>query len=138
MENETGKRYTEDEYLELERKAEFKSEYYAGEIFMMAGAKEHHNLILWNLLGEIHALFKKRPCKAYPSDMRVKVSESGLYTYPDISIVCDKAEFLDENNDTLLNPIVIIEVLSESTESYDRGKKFEFYRCPRCLSVVIF
>ncbi|HRG47191.1 MAG TPA: Uma2 family endonuclease [Leptospiraceae bacterium] len=128
MENHARKLYTEEEYLALERKAEFKSEYFAGEIFMMAGAKERHNLITWNLLSELHSVFKNKPCKAYPSDMRVRVADNGLYTYPDISIVCDKAEFLDENTDTLLNPIVLIEVLSESTESNDRGKKFEFYR----------
>lgn len=128
MENHARKLYSEEEYLALERKAEFKSEYFAGEIFMMAGAKERHNLITWNLLSELHSVFKNKPCKAYLSDMRVRVADNGLYTYPDISIVCDKAEFLDENTDTLLNPIILIEVLSESTESYDRGKKFEFYR----------
>lgn len=128
MENSARKLYTEKEYLELERKAEFKSEYFAGEIFMMAGSKERHNIIIWNILSGLHLAFKNKPCKAYPSDMRVRVAENGLYTYPDISIVCDKAEFLDENTDTLLNPIVLVEVISESTESYDRGKKFEFYR----------
>ncbi|MCB1193809.1 MAG: Uma2 family endonuclease [Leptospiraceae bacterium] len=128
MVNLAHKLYTEQDYLAMERKAEFKSEYYAGEVFAMAGAKEMHNLIVTNLIREISLFLKKKPCRVYPSDMRVKVSETGLYTYPDITIVCGKSEFLDKQTDTLLNPHIIIEVLSDSTESYDRGKKFQLYR----------
>jgi Uma2 family endonuclease len=126
--------YTPEEYLALERNAESKSEYFAGEIFLMAGASERHNLIVANLIAEFRSQFKKRPCKVYPSDMRVKVSASGLYTYPDVTVVCGEAQFEDEHNDTLLNPTLIIEVLSESSEAYDRGKKFEHYRSLEMLS----
>lgn len=117
-----------EEYLERERHAEHRSEYFAGEIFAMAGASERHILIVTNVSGELRALLKKRPCKVYSNDMRVKVSQSGLYTYPDVSVVCGEPSFEDGKKDTLLNPALIVEVLSESTEAYDRGKKFEHYR----------
>jgi Uma2 family endonuclease len=116
------------EYLATERRAKHKSEYFDGQIFAMSGASKQHNLIVANVLGELHAQLKKRPCTVYPSDMRLKVSPTGLYTYPDVSAVCGEAEFDDEQQDTLLNPIIIVEVLSKSTEGYDRGEKFEHYR----------
>ena len=94
----------------------------------MAGASESHNLIVANTLSEIRQQLKKRPCKAYANDMRVKVSPTGLFTYPDVVVVCSQARFDDSQRDTLLNPILIIEVLSDSTEAYDRGRKFEHYR----------
>ena len=125
---ETQPNLTPQTYLKKERNAESKSEYYAGQVYAMSVASETHNLIVWNIGGELRSLLKKRPCKGYPSDMRVKVSPTGLYTYPDVTVVCGKAQFDDKYKDTLLNPIVIIEVLSESTEAYDRGKKFEHYR----------
>jgi len=125
---------TPEEYLIIERKAETKSEYFAGEIFLMAGASERHNLIVANLVDEIRVQFKNRPCKVYPSDMRVKIQATGLYIYPDVVVVCTKPEFEDNRNDTLLNPTLIIEVLSDSTEAYDRGKKFEHYRTLNSLS----
>jgi Uma2 family endonuclease len=126
--------YTPEEYLALERNAEAKSEYFAGEIFLMAGASERHNLIVANLIAEFRSQFKNRACKVYPSDMRVKVSASGLYTYPDVTVVCGEPQFEDEHKDTLLNPTLIIEVLSESSEAYDRGKNFEHYRSLKTLS----
>jgi len=119
---------TPEEYLSLERQAEYKSEYFDGEIFAMTGASEAHNQIVANLMIEIGTQFKKRPCKVYANDMRVKVSPTGLYTYPDIVAVCEQRHFDDEQKDTLLNPTVIIEVLSSSTADYDRGTKFEQYR----------
>jgi Uma2 family endonuclease len=119
---------TSEEYLAIERKAEFKSEYFNGEIFAMSGASPEHNQITANVLAEIHTQFKKRPCRVYMNDMRVKVSPTGLYTYPDIVALCEQARFDDKQTDTLLNPTVIIEVLSDSTEDYDRGKKFQHYR----------
>ena len=125
---------TPEEYLAIERKAETKSEYFAGEIFLMAGASEKHNLIVANLVGEFRMQLKKRPCKVYPSDMRVKIQTTRLYTYPDVVVVCTEPEFEDDRNDTLLNPTLIIEVLSDSTEAYDRGKKFEHYRTLNTLS----
>jgi len=117
-----------EEYLAIERIAERKSEYYSGETFAMAGASERHNLIVTNTVSELRTLLKNRTCKVYPSDMRVKIPQTGLYTYPDIVVVCSKPVFEDDVKDTLLNPTLIVEVLSESTEAYDRGKKFEHYR----------
>ena len=116
------------DYLALERRAEFKSEYFDGEIFVMASASESHNLIVANTLSEIRQQLKKRLCKAYANDMRAKVSLTGLFTYPDVVVVCGQAQFDDSQRDTLLNPILIVEVLSDSTEAYDRGRKFEHYR----------
>jgi Uma2 family endonuclease len=128
MDNLAQKFLTENEYLALERDSSVKSEFYKGEIFAMAGAKRTHNLIVTNLLREISAHFKGKPCKVYPSDMKVKNAKDRFFTYPDVTIVCGKAEFLNKNQDVLLNPLVIIEVLSESTEKYDRGTKFDLYR----------
>jgi Uma2 family endonuclease len=122
------RRYTPEEYLALERKAEYKSEYFAGEIFAMSGASERHNLIVANVVAALHTQFRNRPCKVYPGDMRVKVNTTGLYTYPDVVALCGEAQFDDEQRDTLLNPTVIVEVLSPSTEAYDRGDKFGHYR----------
>ncbi|NUQ63920.1 MAG: Uma2 family endonuclease [Pirellulales bacterium] len=123
------KRYlTPEEYLSKERKAEYKSEYYRGEMFAMSGASREHNLIAGNVSREAGNQLRDRPCEVYQSDMRVKVSPTGLYTYPDVVIVCGEPQFEDAEVDTLINPSVIFEVLSESTEDYDRGKKFEHYR----------
>ena len=119
---------TPQEYLARERQAETKSEYLQGEVFALAGASERHNLIVVNLVVSLGSQLKRQPCKVYANDMRVKAGPDGLYTYPDVVVVCGKAEFEDEHQDTLLNPTVIIEVLSSSTEAYDRGQKFAYYR----------
>lgn len=121
-------RLTPEEYLKLERKAERKSEYYRGEMYAMSGASREHNLIALNVSASLHRQLRHRPCEAYASDMRVKVSPTGLYTYPDLVVVCGKPQFEDAGLDTLLNPTALIEVLSPSTESCDRGSKFEQYR----------
>ena len=119
---------TPEQYLEIERKAEFKSEYYAGEMFAMAGARMPHITIAANALALFHNQFRGRNCRVLGSDMRVKVSQTGLYTYPDIVAVCGEPQLEDSGLDTLLNPVLIVEVLSPSTEAYDRGRKFEHYR----------
>ncbi len=119
---------TTEAYLEFERQSEIKHEYLNGEIFAMSGASERHNLIVLNTGASLHTQLRKRPCKAYPSDMRVRIKGTSFYTYPDLSAVCGNAEFEDDVLDTLLNPSVIIEVLSPSTENYNRGKKFQQYR----------
>ena len=120
---------SEEEYLEIERKAEFKSEYFGGEMFAMAGANEAHNLLVTNLVRELSEQLRPRPCRVYSNDMRVRVAASGLYTYPDVVSVCGESRFLDEQRDTLLNLNLLVEVLSPSTaEAYDRGLKFEQYR----------
>jgi Uma2 family endonuclease len=119
---------TPAEYLALERKAEMKSEYINGQMFAMAGAPRRHGIIEGNLFREVSSQLRDRNCEAFVNDMRVKVSPTGLYTYPDVVAVCGDAEFEDEIQDTLLNPTVIAEVLSPSTEAYDRGEKFAQYR----------
>ncbi len=119
---------TPEEYLAVERRAAFRSEYMEGETFAMAGASKRHNLIVSNLIRLLGNQLLTRDCNVYPSDMRVKVESLGKYTYPDVSVICGEERFEDENDDVLLNPTVIFEVLSESTEAYDRGKKFEHYQ----------
>ena len=119
---------TAADYLVLERQAETKSEYLNGCIYAMSGASRSHNRITVNLTSALHAQLKRKPCEPFSGDMRVKVSPTGLYTYPDLVVVCGKEQFEDTHLDTLLNPTLIIEVLSDSTEAYDRGRKFEHYR----------
>ncbi len=121
-------RYSPEQYLAMERRADHKSEYMDGRVFAMAGASRQHNQITFNLSVAMGIQLKKRPCVAYSSDMRVKVTQTGLYAYPDVVATCNEPQFEDSFLDTLLNPQVIIEVLSESTESYDRGSKFAHYR----------
>jgi Uma2 family endonuclease len=119
---------TPQEYLAQERLAEFKSEYFRGEVFAMAGTSFEHCLVKDNLAREAGTQLKEGPCHVVTSDMRVKVDATGLYTYPDIAIVCDKPQFEDDVFDTLINPRALVEVLSDSTEKYDRGAKFANYR----------
>jgi Uma2 family endonuclease len=120
--------YTEEEYLALERSSEAKHEYLDGEIFAMGGASQQHVLIVTNLVIELGSQLRNGPCRVYSVDLRVKVDPGGLYTYPDVVVLCEAPRFSDEQKDTLLNPSLIIEVLSESTKDYDRGGKFEQYR----------
>jgi len=122
------RRLTEVEYLEIERRAPIKSEFLDGEMFAMSGGTRSHSLIATNMTRAIGNQLEGSPCVVYNSDMRVKVRPDGLYTYPDVSVACGREEFADEHNDTLLNPVVIVEVLSDSREGYDRGKKFALYR----------
>lgn len=119
---------TPERYLEQERKAAFKSEYYQGETFAMTGATRWHSLIVGNIAGELRQALRQRPCEVYSSDMRVRVSTTGLYTYPDVAVVCGEPAFADDQKDTLLNPTALVEVLSDSTKDYDRGQKFQHYR----------
>lgn len=120
--------YTAAEYLALERASETRSELVNGQILAMTGASRAHNLIAANICREIGNHLKGRPCEAYQSDMRVKVSPTGLYTYPDVVVVCGQPQLEDEHGDTLLNPTLLVEVLSPSSEAYDRGEKFAHYR----------
>ncbi|MCC6511442.1 MAG: Uma2 family endonuclease [Pirellulaceae bacterium] len=117
-----------EQYLDRERAANYRSEYYRGEMFAKAGASWEHTLIKDNLARETGSQLRNGPCRTVTSDLRVKVSATGLYTYPDILVVCDQPQFEDGVMDTLLNPKIIVEVLSESTEKYDRGTKFGHYR----------
>jgi len=115
-------------HLEIERKAERKSEYWNGEVLEMPGASEAHNLIATNTSCLAGSQLRTKDCRVYRSDMRVQVAPNSMYAYPDIVIVFGKPECLDDHQDTLLNPKVIVEVLSPSTEAFDRGRKFEHYR----------
>ena len=119
---------TPQEYLALERKAAYKSEYLDGHIIAMSGASFKHSLIISNISGELHLQFKGRGCSVHTNDMRVRPNPRDSYFYPDVVVVCGEPQFEDEAFDTLLNPIVIIEVLSPSTEAYDRGEKFRRYQ----------
>jgi len=121
-------RFTPAEYLALERAAEIKSELIDGHIVAMSGVSREHSLVAINLASHLNRQLEHRPCEVHGSDLRVRVSNTGLYTYPDVSVVCGEPEFEDEHFDTLLNPTVIFEVLSPSTEAYDRGEKFARYR----------
>lgn len=113
---------TPEEYLALERRSEARSEYVAGEVFAVVGASKRHNLIAANIIRVLGNQLLECPCNVYPSDLRVKVSATGKYTYPDVVVACEEERFEDAENDTLLNPVVIIEILSQSTEAYDRAR----------------
>ncbi len=128
---------TPEEYLQFERKSEIKHEYFDGEIFAMSGAKRNHNKIVTNASGLIWQYLKGKDCESYSNDMRVFVPKTGLYTYPDLVVVCGEPKFQDNVFDTLLNPALLVEILSESTESYDRGKKFQHYRSIESLQEYV-
>ena len=117
-----------EEYIALERKATLKSEYLSGEILAMSGASDTHNLITMNTSNALYNQLADRGCRIYASDMRVGISTEVSYFYPDIAVTCDKPRFEDDVFDTLINPQVIVEVLSDSTAGYDRGEKFIRYR----------
>jgi len=118
---------TPEQYLEIERQAEFRSEYHDGETFAMSGATETHKLIVWNCVARLDSQLRDN-CRAFATDMRVCVDSARLYTYPDLTVVCGEPAFAVGRRDTLLNPQVIVEVFSPSTEAYDRGQKFRYYR----------
>ena len=120
-------KYTPQEYLALERAAEYRSEYDSGQIFPMGSAGRAHNLICGNVSAALSSQLRDRPCEVYSNDMRVQAASASRYSYPDV-VVCDEPQFLDASEDTLLNPLVLVEVLSPSTESKDRGEKFLRYR----------
>jgi Uma2 family endonuclease len=122
------RRLSEAEYLTIERAADFKSEFFDGEMFGMSGGTRWHSLISANVNGELRHRLKGGKCLVFDSNMRVKIDATGLYTYPDVIVACEEQRFVDGEMDTLLNPTVVVEVLSDSTEGYDRGKKFENYR----------
>lgn len=125
---------TAADYLAMERQAEIKSEYLNGYIYAMSGASLKHNRIVAGLATVLGAQLRRKPCEPFFGDMRVKVSPTSLYTYPDVVVVCGEPQLEDQHLDTLLNPKVIIEVLSDSTEKYDRGDKFAHYRALESLT----
>ncbi len=121
-------RISEQDYLALERASSIRHEYADGEIFAMSGGTIEHSSVTANLIGELRTALQGREGRVLTSDMRIHISASGRYVYPDGSVVCTRPLFVDEKRDTLVNPKVILEVLSDSTEAYDRGDKFAQYR----------
>ena len=127
MSRDSQRHYTVDDYFTVEERSEVKHEFYNGEIFAMAGASLPHNEITANLLTELRVGLRNLDCGVYGSDLRIQ-TPSGLYTYPDLSVICNGVELAPGRSDTVTNPVVLIEVLSEATEDYDRGEKFELYK----------
>lgn len=128
---------TPEQYLEFERASTEKHEYYKGEVFAMAGGSPWHSLIATNFARQLGNTLEKRPCRVMSSDLRILVSPDGFYTYPDISVVCGEMKFSDKQKDTLVNPSLLIEVLSPSTEAHDRGFKSMQYRKVESLTEYI-
>jgi len=126
-----------DDYLTAEREAETKHELWGGEVFAMAGASYAHNKIVVNLSGELRARLRERPCDVLPSDLRVYVPSKPGIVYPDLSIVCGEPRFRDGERDVLLNPTVVVEILSKGTERFDRGDKFAGYRSVESIRQVV-
>jgi Uma2 family endonuclease len=124
------KYYSPEEYLDIERRALHKSEYYQGEIFAMAGASLNHNRIVSNTIFAIRDSLRKKDktCEVFPSDLRIHIPQNTLYTYPDVSVICGEPQFTDDHFDVVTNPTVLVEVLSKSTKDYDRSEKFRLYR----------
>jgi Uma2 family endonuclease len=119
---------TVEEYLQYEKEADVKHEYFRGEVFAMAGASPRHNKIFSNVFIAIGTLLKGKPCQPYGSDLRIHIPENTLFTYPDISIICGEIIPSDKDEDTATQPTVLIEILSPGTKDYDRGGKFKLYR----------
>ena len=128
MQKHATKYYTREEYLAMEDAAEYRSEYYKGEFFAMAGGSINHNRIVGNLFTKLNLALVNSKCEAFMTDVKVWIEQKDLFTYPDVIVVCGKPQFYKGRDDTITNPIIIIEVLSDSTKNYDRIEKFEFYR----------
>lgn len=122
------KRYSIEEYLEMENESSEKHEYFQGEIFAMAGARVVHNRLVSNTLISLGIKLRGSSCKPFNSDQRIHIPVNSLFTYPDISIICGKIETLNNDDWNILNPVILIEVLSPSTKNYDKGDKFTLYR----------
>jgi Uma2 family endonuclease len=120
--------YSPEEYLRMEEHAEYKSEYIFGEIYAMVGGTGEHSSISSNVISELGVLLRGKPCRVYNSDLRIMAMEHGIYSYADALVICGEPDYVLGRRDTITNPILIVEVLSPSTENYDRGKKFEIYR----------
>lgn len=129
--------YSPEVYLARDREAEEKSEYWDGYVYTMPGANRRHNVIVSNVGTTLNVQLAAKPCEVYPSDMRVRIPRSHRYLYPDVTVVCGEPRFEDERIDILVNPTVVVEVLSESTERFDRGKKFDTYRQLDSLQVYV-
>ena len=131
------RRMAPKEYLEFDRASDIKHEYFNGQIFAMTGAKKNHNLINTSLTANLVNRIGNSTCRVFSNDMRVKIESESGYAYPDIAVACGNLEFEDDQLDTLTNPIVIMEILSDATEAYDRGDKFAYYRAIPTLQEYI-
>jgi Uma2 family endonuclease len=131
------RRFTVEEYLAMERTATYRSQYYRGEIFAMPGGTKRHGFIEANTIGTLIEQLKGYPCRVLPSDTKVMVSATGLITYPDAIVICDEDELIDDEDCVILNPVVVVEVLSPSTESFDRGEKSRHYRLIESLQEYV-
>jgi Uma2 family endonuclease len=125
------------DYFTLEETGDVKHEFLRGAIFAMIGAGWQHNLITANIISELRPQLRGKPCKVFSGDLRVKIEATGLYTYPDVQVICDNMRFADNRTDTVINPTVLIEVLSPGTENYDRGNKFLHYRTIETLQAYL-
>ena len=128
---------TPEEYLVFERASDKKHEYIAGQIYAMGGAKRNHNIIALSLGKELYQATEDKDCEAYAADMRIFLPSTEDYAYPDLTVVCGEPVFQDDVHDTLINPVLIAEILSDSTEAYDRGAKFSLYRSVKSLKEYI-
>jgi len=124
----TKRAFTPAEYLAMEEVADYKSEYFNGEIFAMSGGTPDHSTIAVNMTVALATRLAEKPCRVFNSDMRLHIERNGLYTYPDVMVICGKLELVKRRNDTVINPVLLVEVLSESTRVYDRGMKFNLYK----------
>lgn len=130
--------FSSQQYLAIERTADHKSEYISGHIVAMAGGSRRHSLITMNIGGELRALLKSSSCRVYNSDLKVRIEAFDSYVYPDLTITCGEEQFLDSQNDVLLNPILIVEVLAPSTEHHDRSVKFwQYQQIPSLVEYVL-
>jgi len=120
--------FTPEEYLALERTSEIRHEFLDGTVYAMAGESPTHSAICFNLAGALHPQLRGTNCRGFSPNMKVRAGESGLYAYPDLAVACGETFFHDRHGDVLLNPVVVFEVLSRSTQTYDRGEKFERYK----------
>jgi Uma2 family endonuclease len=129
--------YSKEEYLEMEATADYKSEYYQGEIFAMSGGSPRHSRICVNLTWAIREATNNKDCGAFESNMKLKIAEADAYVYPDLMVVCGDEKLAENTTDVITNPVLIIEVLSPGTEAFDRGKKFEYYRSVESLKEYV-
>jgi len=129
--------YSKEEYLEMEAAADYKSEYYQGEIFAMSGGSLKHSRICVNLNRSIWEATRNKDCGGFESNMKLEIAEADAYVYPDLMVVCGDVKVAENTTDVITNPVLIIEVLSPGTESFDRGKKFEYYRTVPALKEYV-
>jgi Uma2 family endonuclease len=128
MTTATKPRLTPEQYLEIERAASVRSEFWNGDLFALAGASVPHGVITGNILSGLHVRLRDKHCRVFPPDLKVLVAPTGLFAYPDVVVVCGQPEYFDGARDVVKNPVLVVEVLSPSTEAWDRGGKFAHYR----------